>query len=175
MGAEELRVSAVIQSSPNRIYAAWLDERQHSAFTGGRATVEPWVGGRHTAWDGFIEGMLTDLDTGRRIGMTWRTTDFPREAPDSRVEVHLDPVAGGTKVTLLHTAIPEGHSERYKATWKSNYLEPMKKYFSKPGAMRAAIQAASAARRLPIPGVTSAKPGTVRPVYRMGAAAAAAV
>ncbi len=166
MATEEIRVSALIQASPNRIYAAWLDERQHSAFTGGRATVEPWVGGRHTAWEGFIEGMLVELDTGRRLTMTWRTTDFPKDADDSRVEVRLDPVAGGTKVSIVHTNIPEGHAEKIKQGWKEFYLDPMKKFFSKPGAMREAIRAASRARRLPIPGVTSARPGSVRPKLR---------
>ena len=166
MATEEIRVSALIQASPNRIYAAWLDERQHSAFTGGRATVEPWVGGRHTAWEGYSEGMLVELDTGRRLVMTWRTTDFPKDAEDSRVEVPLDPVAGGTKVTLVHTQVPEGQAEKYKAGWKEFYLDPMKKFFGKPGAMREAIRAASRARRLPIPGVTSARPGSVRPKLR---------
>ncbi len=163
MSEENFRISSVVLASPNAVYSAWLDERKHSAFTGGRATVEPWVGGRHTAWDGYIEGMLTGLDTGRRISMTWRTTDFPADALMSRVEVDLEPVPGGTKITIAHFDIPEGQEEQYKKGWRSNYLDPMKKFFSKPGAMKAAVRAASKARRLPIPGVTSARPGSVRP------------
>ncbi len=163
---EEIRVSSLIQASPNAIYGAWLDERKHSAFTGSRATVEPWVGGRHTAWDGYIEGVLVELDTGRRIVMTWRSTEFPAEAPDSSLEVCLDPVAGGTKVTIVHTQIPDGQADQYKQGWRSHYLDPMKRFFGKPGAMKAAVRAASRAGRLPRPGVTSARPGTVRPKLR---------
>jgi uncharacterized protein YndB with AHSA1/START domain len=159
MATEEFRVSALIAASPNRIYSAWMDERQHSAFTGGRATVDPWVGGRHTAWDNYVEGTLVELDTGRRIVMTWRTSEFPAHAHDSRVEVKLEPVAGGTRVTVHHSDIPQGQADQYKKGWRSQYLDPMKRYFGKPGAMRAALQAASKAGVLPIPGVTSARPG----------------
>ncbi|MFW6066689.1 MAG: SRPBCC domain-containing protein, partial [Myxococcota bacterium] len=162
MASEELRVSALIAASPNRIYSAWMDERQHSAFTGGRATIDPWVGGRHTAWDNYIEGTLVELDTGRRIVMTWRTSEFPPTVGDSKVEVQLEPVAGGTRVSVHHTQIPQGQSDRYKKVWRTHYLGPMKKYFGKPGAMRAALQAASKAGMLPIPGVTSARPGASR-------------
>ena len=166
MSTEELRVSSLIAASPNKIYGAWMDERQHSAFTGGRATVDPWVGGRVTAWDGYIEGTHVQLDTGRRIIMTWRTTEFPLESPDSTVEVHLEPVAGGTRVTVVHTDIPEGQSDKYKKGWRSFYLDPMKKYFAKPGAARAAMRAASKAGLLPIPGVSRARPGHRRPIVK---------
>jgi hypothetical protein len=81
----------------------------------------------------------------------------------SRVEVDLESVPGGTKISIAHFDIPEGQEEQYKRGWRTNYLDPMKKFFSKPGAMRSAIKAASKARRLPIPGVNSAPPGSVRP------------
>ena len=164
---EEFRVSSLIQASPNAIYTAWLDERKHSAITGSRATVEPWVGGRHTAWDGAVDAVFVELDTGRRLVMTWRTASFPADAYDSRVEVSLEPVAGGTKVTVFHTGVPEGLIEDCKREWRNHYLDPLKRFFGKPGAMRAAIRAASKARKLPIPGVTSARPGTVVSMRRL--------
>jgi uncharacterized protein YndB with AHSA1/START domain len=154
---EEIRVSSLIQASPNSIYAAWLDERRHGAFTGGRATVEPWVGGRHTAWDGYIEGILVELDTGRKIVMTWRTTEFPEDAPDSSVEVHLEPVAGGTKVTIAHTQIPDGQGAQYKDGWRTHYLDPMKKFFGKPERFFAAIRAAAQMKKAAPPKRAAAK------------------
>ncbi len=162
MATEEFRISSVIPTSSNALYSAWLDERKHSAFTGGRATIEPWVGGRLSAWDGYIEARLNALDIGRRIVMTWRTTDFPADAPPSFVEVLFDPIPGGTRMTVVHYDIPEGQVEQYKKGWRSNYLDPIRKFFTKPGAMRAAIKAASKARRLPIPGITTTPPGSVR-------------
>ena len=98
MDTEEFTVSSVIPASPNRIYSAWMDERHHSAFTGARATVDPWVGGRVVAHDGFIDATHVYLVTGSRIAMTWRTRDFPKGSNDSQVDITFGPVAGGTKV-----------------------------------------------------------------------------
>jgi uncharacterized protein YndB with AHSA1/START domain len=159
--ADELRVSALIQASPNSIYSAWLDERKHSAITGRRATMEPWVGGRHTAWDGTVEAILVELDTGKLIVMTWRAAEFPKEAPDSRLEVTLESVAGGTKVTIVHQSVPDSFAEECKQRWRGNYLEPMKKFFAKPGAMKAALLAVARAGRLPSPTPTQGRPGTI--------------
>ena len=138
MDTEEFTVSSVIPASPNRIYSAWMDERHHSAFTGARATVDPWVGGRVVAHDGFIDATHVYLVTGSRIAMTWRTRDFPKGANDSQVDITFEPVAGGTKVEVSQTKIPAGLGEACQAIWKNLYLEPMKDYFAKPGAMKAA-------------------------------------
>jgi uncharacterized protein YndB with AHSA1/START domain len=159
--ADELRVSALIQASPNSIYSAWLDERKHSAITGRRATMEPWVGGRHTAWDGTVEAILVELDTGKRMVMTWRAAEFPKDAPDSRLEVVLESVAGGTKVTILHRNVPDSFAEECKQRWRANYLEPMKKFFQKPGAMKAALLAVARAGRLPAPIPAQGRAGTM--------------
>ncbi|MBI4202481.1 MAG: SRPBCC domain-containing protein, partial [Chloroflexi bacterium] len=64
---ESIKLSAVIPATPERIYQAWLDSREHAAFTGGAATVEAKVGGRFTAWDGYIQGTIQALEPGRRI------------------------------------------------------------------------------------------------------------
>ncbi len=150
-GNEELKVSSLIPSSPNSIYAAWMDERRHSAFTGKRATVDQWVGGRLTAADGYIDATHILLDTGRRIVLTWRTSDFPTEVADSQVEVLLEPVAGGTRVIIQHTEIPAGQAEQYKKLWRSLYLESMKRFFSSPESARRALRDASRKGVMPTP------------------------
>ena len=59
----------------------------------------------------------------------WRTTKFPDDAPDSRLEVLLESDGKNTRLTLLHTNIPEGQGEQYSQGWLDFYFEPMKKYF----------------------------------------------
>src|SRR5262249_37557215 len=108
---------------------AWLDSAEHSAFTGGQATVDPTVGGRHTAWDGYIEGVNLELEHGRRIVQSWRSEDFPDDADDSRVEVRFEGADGGTRVTIVHTEIPEGQGEDYRRGWLDHYFAPMAQYF----------------------------------------------
>src|SRR5215831_18542438 len=133
MATESIQVSGVINAPPDRIYSAWLDSTEHSLFTGGKAAVEPGVGGRFTAWDGYIQGTNLELEAGRRILQAWRSTEFPAGSGDSRLEVLLEPVEGGTRMTLIHTEIPEGLAANLEQGWREHYLSPMAKYFGAPG------------------------------------------
>ncbi len=164
MDTEEYQVSALIPASPNSIYTSWMDERRHSAFSGARATVDPWVGGRITALNGQVDATHVLLEAGRRITLAWRTRDFGPGVPDSRVDISLAPAAGGTEVTIHHTQIPAGSSEAFKKTWKSSYLDPMKKFFGKPSGMRAAMAAAKKGGYLPSSRDQESRPGYRRPI-----------
>jgi uncharacterized protein YndB with AHSA1/START domain len=123
-------VSELIPAEPERIYAAWMDSAEHTAFTGDTARIEPYVGGRHSVFDGYAVGSTVELLPGRRIVQTWRATDFPPGSPDSRVEVTLEATVGGTMVTIFHTEIPTGHGDEYRDAWLRHYLEPLKGYFT---------------------------------------------
>ena len=126
---ESLKLSVVIPAKPKEIFRAWLDSKKHSEMTGSEARVEPRVKGVFTAWDGYIEGKTIELEPDRRIVQRWRTTDFPAGSPDSVVEIVLKGVEKGTKVSLIHTEIPDGQSDEYKIGWKEFYFDPMKHYF----------------------------------------------
>lgn len=80
MATDSIRVSAVIAASPERLYNAWLSETEHSAMTEGAASIEPNVGGRFTAWDGYISGETIELVENKKVVQTWRTVEFPAEA-----------------------------------------------------------------------------------------------
>src|SRR5687768_12868305 len=131
MKKEALRIVATLPVAPTTLYFAWLNSEQHAAMTGGAAKIDPSVGSKYTAWNGYISGKLVVLDLGRRIIMSWRTTDFPRDAADSKVEVHFEALGGSTRVTILHTDIPEGQGEKYRQGWNDNYFAPMLTYFTK--------------------------------------------
>jgi uncharacterized protein YndB with AHSA1/START domain len=126
---DALRLTALFSVSPERIYDAWLDAVEHGLLTGGAATGSPEVGGRHTAWDGYIEGTNVELERPSKIVQTWRTTEFPEDAEDSRLEITLVPEGDGTLLVLHHTSIPEGQGARYESGWETHYFEPMRKYF----------------------------------------------
>lgn len=131
MKKEALRVTSTIPVAPTTLYFAWIDSAHHSAMTGGTAKIEPQVGAKFSAWNGYITGKLVILDLGRRIVMSWRTTDFPRDAADSRVEVHFETLGASTRLLILHTDIPEGQAEKYRQGWNEKYIAPMRTYFSK--------------------------------------------
>ena len=132
MKKEALRVTTTVPVAPTTLYFAWIDSTQHAAMTGGGpAKIDGNVGAKYSAMNGYITGKLVILDLGRRLVMSWRTTDFPKDAPDSRVEIHLEALGPSTRILVLHTEIPEGQAEKYKALWNEKYFAPMRAYFSK--------------------------------------------
>lgn len=114
----DFSVSDVVPASPRDIYDAWLDGKVHAAMTGGQpARITGEVGADFTAWNGYITGRNLKLEPGRRIVQSWRTRKFTRDDPDSRIEVVLQSVTGGTKVTVRHTAVPDGHTSYRDGGW----------------------------------------------------------
>lgn len=125
------KISAVIPAKPSEIYAAWLSSKGHSAMTGSTARATPKPGGKFSAWEGYISGRTLELELDRRIVQAWRTSEFPDDAPDSRLEIFLEETKTGTKITLIHSEIPPGQSDSYKQGWEDFYFKPMKEYFKK--------------------------------------------
>ena len=66
----------------------------------------------------------------RRIVQTWRTKDFPADAPDSLLELTLTAVPEGTRLDLAHSRIPRGQGVRYHSGWHERYFVPMARYFA---------------------------------------------
>ena len=177
MTTDTIRISAVVVASPERIYAAWLDSEEHSAITHSTAGVEPWVGGRHSAWGGSIRGTTVELQPNRRIVQTWWASDFPPGSEESRLEVLFEPVPEGTLVTINHTGLPQGRGHRYEDGWKDFYLDNMREYFlahPEPPA-RAETVAPARQTRLDLPsaarGGDGVRPGDGRPAARKPAQA----
>ena len=130
--AIEFEVSALIPASPEVVYEAWLDSEGHTKMTGGEAKVSSEVGGEFEAWDGYIQGRNLELEYGKRIVQSWRTSEFAENEADSRIEVTFDREGDGTKVTLRHTNLPP-HGEQYEQGWVDSYFVPMQEYFESAG------------------------------------------
>lgn len=139
MPTESIELSRFLPATPDRIYLAWLNGPDHTAMTGGKATVASTeVGGAFTAWDGYIDGVHVALEPGRRIVQAWRSDDFPADAPESHLEVLLAPARGGTRLTIRHTELPEGQGPAILEGWDEWYLAPMERFFAREAARRKA-------------------------------------
>jgi activator of HSP90 ATPase len=134
--ANRFKISITLPVSAKQLYAAWIDSRQHSDFTGYPARIIPHAGGAFQAFDDYITGATLELEPGRRILQSWRTKDFPADAPDSLLEVTIAKFEKGSKLTLLHTNLPKDQVEQYKDRWKEYYFIPMKGFFSQKTVMR---------------------------------------
>ncbi len=151
--AYQFTLSTVLPATPEAIYRAWLDTRRHSAMTGGAAVMSSQPGAQVTAWNGYISGTNVELVPGERIVQTWRTTQFAKADPDSMVTVQLQSTAEGTRLTLIHSNVPDGHMSYEQGGWEQSYFEPMRRYFSRLAHLRAASRKAKSHR---------AKKGSIR-------------
>jgi activator of HSP90 ATPase len=129
--SEQLEMSVELPVTPKLLYKAWLDSRTHSQFTGSPAEIDARVGGEYSAWEGYIYGKTLALEPDHLIRQSWRTTEFPQQAPDSVLEVLIEPVKNGARLTLRHSQIPDGQKQMYTEGWQDYYFTPMQAYFSK--------------------------------------------
>jgi activator of HSP90 ATPase len=119
-----------IPAKPEEVYNALIDEKKHTEFTGSKASVDPKVGGRFTAWDGYIFGKNLRLEKGKKIIQEWKTTEWP-DYPPSLVEFSFNKKVVGTEIIMIHSKVPVEQAESYRQGWIDFYWEPLKKYFNK--------------------------------------------
>jgi activator of HSP90 ATPase len=128
---DSFEISTVIPGvSAEQVCRAWIDSAEHSAFTGSPAEIDQDSEQRYTAWDGYISGRTLEVEPPNRILQSWRTTEFPADSPDSRLEILLEDVDDGVRLTLVHTGIPSGQGQHYRQGWEDYYFQPMRVYFS---------------------------------------------
>jgi len=81
-----------------------------------------------TAYGGYISGKVLGLWPAMGLLQTWRTTEWPKGAPDSRLEIRLAPAGKGTRLTMIHSEVPASQASRYAGGWKVFYWAPLKRY-----------------------------------------------
>ncbi len=126
-----IKQKVIIPASPKEVYDAYVDPKKHSKFTGSKATGKAVVGGNFTAWDGYIFGKYLEIDDGKRVVQEWTSTDFPKGAEPSKLELCFNAVPGGTELVMVHSDVPEDQAEDTTEGWIEWYWDPLKKYFSK--------------------------------------------
>jgi activator of HSP90 ATPase len=129
----EFTLTATFSAKAADIYKAYLSSLGHTQITGSPAKVDGRVDGEFTAWDGYIWGTFLELEENKRIVQAWRTSEFPEDAEDSQVEILLEEIASDealatTRLTLIHTNIPEGQANSYKTGWEDFYFKPMREW-----------------------------------------------
>ena len=120
----------VVSASPKEVYEAYVDAKKHGAFTGSKATGKAVVGGKFTAWDGYIFGRHLELEVGKRVVQEWTTTDWVEGYGPSRVELTFKKVPGGTELVMVQSNVPKEQADEIAEGWIEFYWDPLKKYFS---------------------------------------------
>ena len=71
-----------------------------------------------------------ELDEGKRILQSWRTSEFESTDPDSSLELVFEPIKNGTRLTLTHSNLPDGQADDYESGWQDFYFNTMLEYFA---------------------------------------------
>ncbi len=117
-------------ATARQVYEAWLDSLKHADFTGNTAEIQPGIGGEFLISGGYITGKNLELEPNHRIVQSWRTTEFPENAPDSWLEVTLTESPEGCTLILNQKDLPKEQVELYKSGWQEFYFHPLIRYFS---------------------------------------------
>ena len=98
-----------------------------------------------TAYGGYISGKVLGMWPGRGLLQTWRTTEWPEGCADSRLEIRLEPVGAGTRLTMIHSEVPTTRAQRLTEGWRAFYWGPLRRYLAKTDSSRRPRRRARAA------------------------------
>lgn len=126
--ATTIRQTVLLEAPPHAVFEAILDSKKHSAFTGDKASLSRKVGGKFTAFDGYIRGQNVKIEKDKVIVQSWRNTDFKETDPDSKVMFHFSKKGKGTRLLFVHSNVPNRLAEDLRQGWLDFYWAPLKVY-----------------------------------------------
>ena len=132
--ATTIRQTVLLDAPPHDVFEAILDSKKHSAFTKDKASLSRKVGGKFTAFDGYIEGKNLRIEKDQVIVQSWRTTDFKESDPDSKIMFHFSKKGKGTRLVFVHSNVPNRLAEELRQGWLDFYWAPLKAYLEPPTA-----------------------------------------
>jgi len=125
-----IRQSVTIKASPHEVYEALTDSRRHARFTGAKARISRKVGGKFTAYDGYIEGVNLNLVPDKKIVQSWRGSDWPKDHY-SKATFSLKKIKNGTHLTFTQSGVPDQYYNDISQGWRDYYWKPMKEMLAK--------------------------------------------
>ena len=118
-----------IQATPEQVFDALVQPALASTILGAECNGDPTVGAEFAHWNNYIHGKHVELVRGERIVQEWSTTEWPKGAPPSRLEIALVGTSGGTELTMTHSIVPSEQAEEYRQGWIDYYWTPMRAQF----------------------------------------------
>jgi activator of HSP90 ATPase len=116
-------------ATPDRIYEAYMDAAQHSAFTDGPAQISRDEGGAFSCHGGGIVGRTLELVPGARIVQAWRVASW-EPGLYSVVRLELRPEGGRTRLVMDHSGVPSQFREHISSGWHARYWVPLAKFLA---------------------------------------------
>ena len=132
MKLKTLHHKVQFKATPQAVYRALIDAREHAVLTGAKATSAEKPGGAFSSFDGANAGYNLFLVPGQRIVQAWTQKDLPA-GTYTIADFQLTAVKGGTRLDFTQVGIPEDAYDWLDSGWKEYYWEPLKEYLGKKG------------------------------------------
>jgi uncharacterized protein YndB with AHSA1/START domain len=124
VAAEPYRDSIHIEADPDVVFDHFTRPEALVRWMGDRAVVDPKPGGEFTLWfdERCVQGRYVEVDRPRRLVISWGRRGS-REMPpsSSTLEVSFTPEADGTRVSIVHSGLPDSERPRHALGWR-HYL-----------------------------------------------------
>ena len=129
--ATSIHQRVTLKASPQRVYRALMNSREHQAFTAnGKATISSKEGGAFSCLGGYVSGRNIELKPGRRIVQAWRVKGMA-DGVYSIARFELKKARGGTRLVFDQTGLPPEHVGHLASGWKARYWKPLQAYLAK--------------------------------------------
>jgi uncharacterized protein YndB with AHSA1/START domain len=121
-------ISTTFPAKPAEIFDALTNPKKIAQWSG-KGFVSPKVFGKFSMFDGWVTGIVLDYKPGKTLSVTWRPNEWLKDWKDSEVRFAFTATKGGTKMTLIHSKLPNATElHETKLGWFEYVFEPLKAF-----------------------------------------------
>lgn len=131
--ARTITQTVTLPAPPERLFDIYMTSREHAAAIGSTATVSRKVGGRFTAFDGWLQGRTLAVVPKRLIVQAWRGADWKKSELDSILVLSFEKAGRGGRIALVHANVPERHAAGIRKGWHEYYWKHWREYLRRGG------------------------------------------
>ena len=125
-----IKQSVSFKALPSQVYNALIDSKLHAKFSKAKAKISKKIGGKFTAYDGYLTGKNLILVPGKKIVQSWHSSEWAK-GHMSKVTFIFKKIKTGTKLMFTHNNVPLNDVKDVTEGWKKFYWQPMKKMLEK--------------------------------------------
>lgn len=121
MTSEPYRGSIHIAAEPHAVFEYFVNPGALIRWMGDEAVLDPRPGGQFTLviGDRTVEGRYLHVEPPRRVVISWGRRGSLKLPPQASIlEVDLTEEDGGTRVTIVHSGLPDSELTRHELGWQ---------------------------------------------------------
>lgn len=115
-----------LNAPPEALFDTYIDSKRHAAVIGDKVLISRKAGTTFSAFDGSLTGRNLLIVPNRMIVQSWRAKIWKKTDPDSILILQFNKVAGGGRIDLIHTNVPDHAYQVIKKGWLNYYWKPWK-------------------------------------------------